>query len=106
MEIRQGFPVGCVCSQRLETLVMKQTAVEVVCARLGNHIDHAAGGSSKLRRRSCGNHLKFLNRLQCDIYSRTLATRLFAEEAIVVVAAIKTDVVEYPALAGKADLVA
>jgi len=54
-----------------------------------------------------GRHnLKLFHGIQRNVDGRTLTSQLLAEEAIVVVAAIKTYVIENASLSGKRDLVA
>ena len=100
------MPSDSVARQRLETLKVEHAAVWLVRPRLGDDVDDAACGPAELRRRTCRNHLEFLDRFQRDVDRRALAAGLFAEEPVVVVAAVEADVVEDPALAGKRDLVA
>jgi hypothetical protein len=50
--------------------------------------------------------LKFFYRFERDVYGCALAAELLAEEAVVVVAAIESDVIEDSALAREIDLVA
>ncbi len=92
--------------QRFQPLKVKQAAVLLVRAGLGDHVHHAAGRAAELRRCASRNHLEFLDRFERDIDRRALAPGLLAEEAVVVVAAVEADVVEDPALTGKRDLVA
>src|SRR6185369_8406110 len=98
--------VGCVRSQRFETLQIESAAVNVVCARLLDDVDHATGSSSKLSARSARNNLKLFHCFEGDIDCGALPAELFAEESVVVVAAIKTDVVEDSTLAREVDLIA
>ena len=85
---------------------MKQAALHLVGARLGDDVDDAAGGAAELGVRAGGHHLEFLDRFERDVDRGALAAHLLAEEAVVVVAAVEADVVEDAALAGKGDLVA
>ena len=105
-KILERLAVRGVRSQRFETLKVEQTAVHVVGSGFGDHIDDAAGGAAKFGARSGGHHLKFLYRFQRDVDRRALAAQLLAKEAIVVIAAVKTDVIENAALTGEGDLVA
>src|SRR6266550_3058533 len=92
--------------KRFETLKVKETSVGFVRPRFADHIDDAAGGAAKFGARSGCYNLKFLNRFQRDVDCRALATELLAEEAIVVIATVKTDVIEGAPLTGEGYLVA
>jgi hypothetical protein len=80
--------------------------VHVVCARLRDDVDHAAGSPSKLSTRSARNNLKLFHCFERDIDCGALSAELFTEESVVVVAAIQTDVVEDSALTREVDLIA
>ena len=92
--------------QALQTLEVEQAAVQVVGARLRDDVDDAAGGAAELRVGPAGHDLELLDRLQRDVDRRALAAELFAEESVVVVAAIEADVVVHAALPIEGDLVA
>src|ERR1041384_6375491 len=91
--------------QCLEPLKMKKAPVDVVCARFGNHVDNAAGRAAKLRARSGRDDLKFLDGVERDVDGGPLPAGLLAEEPVIVVASVQTDVVEDTALSGEVDLV-
>src|SRR5437868_1738993 len=80
--------------------------MEFVRTRLCDHIDHAPAGPPKFGVGAAGHNLELFYRFQGDIDGRALAPRLFAEEAVVIVPAIETDVVENATLSVKVDLVA
>src|SRR4029079_16600313 len=84
---------------------MKNAAVHLVRTRFGDDVDDAARRATALRIRSTGHDLELLHRLQRDVDRRALAAKLFAEEAIVVVAAIEADVVVHASLSTERDLV-
>src|ERR1700752_1380124 len=69
-------------------------------------MNDAAGGASKFSTRSGSHDLKLFHGLEGDVDRRALTAELFAEEAVVVVAAVKTDVVEDAPLTGEIDLIA
>src|SRR5207253_7592680 len=79
--------------------------MKIVCAGFGNHIDDAARRPPKFRARACSHHLKFLNGIQRNIYSRALVASLFTEEAVVVVTAVKADVIENATLSDEVDFI-
>ena len=81
-------------------------AVQLVGARLGDDVDHAAGGAAELGVGAGGDHLELLDRFERDVDRGALAAHLLAEEAVVVVAAVEADVVEDAALPGEGDFVA
>ena len=101
-----GLPSEVSDGQPFQPLVVEQAAVHLVRARLGDHVDHAAGGAAELRVRAGGDDLELLDGVERDVDGRALAAHLLAEEAVVVVAAVEADVVEDAALAGERDLVA
>src|SRR5215470_13566399 len=78
----------------------------VVCPGLCDDIDNTAGRASELGVGTTGNNLEFLYRVEGNVNCRALAAELFAEEAVVVVAAVKADVVKDAALAIEIDFVA
>src|SRR6266481_7248148 len=92
--------------QRFETLKVKKTSVRFVRPGFADHIDNSASGAAKFGTRSRCYNLKFLYRFQRDVDCRALATELLAEEAIVVIATVKTDVIEGAPLTGEGYLVA
>src|SRR5579862_699210 len=106
MEVRQGSAVGGVRGQGLKTLVIEQTAMKIIRARLRNDIHHAASGSPKFRISPAGNDLELLHCFERDVDRSALPSQLLAEEAVVIVAAIEADVIEDAALAVDIDLVA
>src|SRR5260370_780802 len=85
---------------------MKETAVHTIGARLRDYVNNSASGTAEFSAGSCGYYLKFFNRFKSDIDRRALPAQLFAEEAVVVVSAIQTDIVENTTLSGKSDLIA
>src|SRR5215472_12912253 len=100
MKILQRFAVRGIGREGFQPLEVKQCAVHLIRAGLGDHIDDSAGGASELSAGAACDHLKFLDRIERDIDSSTLAAYLLAKETVVVVAAVKADVVEDAALAG------
>src|SRR5579859_4094425 len=105
-KVLQWLAVRCICGKSFQPLVVEKAAVYLVSAGFRNHVHHAAGAASKFRAGAAGDHLKFFDRVESDVNGGALAPDLFTKEAVVVVAAIKADIVEYAALAGKADFVA
>src|SRR5207253_3101254 len=71
-----------------------------------NHINDPCCRPAKFGSGSGRNNLKLFHSVQRDIDRGALAAKLFAEETIVVIAAVKADVVENPALTGEVNLVA
>src|SRR5687767_7694060 len=86
--------------------VEEQTAVDVVRSGLGDDVDDASRCTTVLCVRTGRDHLEFLDGIERDIDRRSLSTCLLTEESVVIIAAVETDVIEYPALAGKVYLVA
>src|SRR5579859_5843814 len=80
--------------------------MEFVRARLCNHVDHAAAGPPEFSVGTTGDYLELFNCFEGDIDGSSLAARLLAKEAVVIVPAIETDVVEDAALPVEVDLVA
>ena len=105
-EILERLVVGGVGAQFFMPLEVKDTAVNFVGAGLGNDVYHSTGGAAKLGAGARGNHLEFLDGVHGDVNLRALAADLFAEEAVVVVAAVEADVVEDAALAVEGDFIA
>ena len=105
-KIFQRHAVGGVRRQGFESLEVEQVAVHFVAARLGDDVDDAARRAPELCGRAGGDDLKLLHRIERNVYGGALPARLFAEEAVVVVAAVETDVIEDAALAREVDLVA
>ncbi len=106
LKVLQRLAVRSVGCERFQALVVEDGAVQLISAGFRNHIDHAAGAASEFRAGAAGDDLKLLDRVQGDVDRCPLSADLFTEEAVVVVAAIKADVVEDAALAGKTNLVA
>ena len=106
VEISERLAVGGVRRQPFEALMVEERSLHVVGARLGHHVDDAAGGAAEFGRRAVGDDLEFLDRFEGDVDRGPLSADLLAEEAVGVVAAVEADVVEDPALAGEGDLVA
>src|SRR5262249_5409637 len=105
-KILERLTVRSIGRESLQTLVGEEAAVQHVGAGFGDNVHHATGGAAELCGCATGHHLKFLDRIQGDVNGRTLPALLLAEKSVVVVAAIKADVVEDTALAGEADFVA
>src|SRR5881628_2251394 len=80
--------------------------MEAIGAGLGDDVDYAAGGATKFRVRAAGHNLELLDGFETDVHGSALAAHLFAEEAVVVVAAVEADVVEDSTLAVDVDFVA
>ena len=106
MKVFQRFAIRRVRSERFQALEMKKAAMQFVSAGLRYNIDHTTGTAAKLCRRAGRYHLKFLYCIERDIDGRALSSNLFAEETVVVVAAVKADVVEDSTLPGEVDFVA
>src|SRR5512143_660974 len=98
MKIFERLAVGRVCAQRLKPLKVKKAAVNAVGTGLSDDIDNATSGSSELCAGPCRDDLKLLNGFQGNVDRRSLATGLLAKEPVIVVAAVKADVVEGAAL--------
>jgi hypothetical protein len=79
--------------------------VEIVCPRFRDDVNDPSRGSAVLSIRTRGDDLKFFDRIKRNIDRSTLAARLLAEEAVVVIAAVEADIVEDTPLAGEIDLV-
>ena len=80
-------------------LEVEEIAVQLIRPRLRHNVDKAARGASEFRRGILGNDLELFDGLQRDADLGSLAPQLFAEERIVVVPPIDTDVVVDPSLA-------
>ena len=80
--------------------------MKVVGSGLGDDVDDAAGGAAELRVGPAGDDLKFLDGFKGDVNRGSLAAHLLAEETVVIVATVETDVVEDAALAVDVDFVA
>ena len=106
MEVSRRRPVRSVRGQSFQALEVEEAAAHFVRARLGDDVDHAARRAPELRIRAVGHDLEFLHGLKRDVDRRTLAAKLLAEESIVVVAAIKADVVVHASLPTERDLIA
>ena len=106
VEVGRRSAIRGVRRQSLQALEVKETAVQIIGARLGNDVDHAASGAAELRVGPARHDLEFLDRLQRDVDRRTLAAKLLAEEPVVVVTAVEADVVVHASLAAEGDLVA
>lgn len=105
-EIIEGLPVGGGGGESFGAEVFEQTAVVIICAGLGDDVDHAAGGAAIFSVSSAGDDLKFLYGFERDVSGSSLAAGLLAEEAVVVITAIEADVVEYAALPVDIDFIA
>src|SRR5256885_3960885 len=106
MKTIEWLAVGGICRESFEALEIKCAAVNVVCARFRDDVDDSARSASKLSARSSRNNLKLFHCLQRDVDCGALSAELFAEEAVVVVTAIETDVIKDSALAREIDLIA
>src|SRR5437016_4846147 len=104
-KILQRFSIGGVCRERFQTLEVKQTSVDFICSRLGNHVDDATGRAAKLCRSSRGNHLKLFDGIQRNVDCRTLAAKLLAEKAIIVITAVEADIIEDATLTSESDFI-
>src|SRR6266852_190439 len=80
--------------------------MQIVCARFGNNVNDAPSRAPELRACSGRDDLKLFDGIKRNVYRCSLAARLFSEESIVVVASVKTDVVEDASLSGEVNLVA
>src|SRR3989304_389141 len=78
----------------------------VIGARLGNHVDDAARRAPELGAGTGRHHLELLDGVEGDVNRGALPAYLFAEEAVVVVAAVQADVVEHATLPVEVNLVA
>ena len=85
---------------------MGQAAVYIVRPGFGDDVDYTAGRAAELGAGAGGHDLELPHGFHADVHGSPLASDLFAEESIVVVAAIEGNVVEDAALPGKVDLVA
>ena len=85
---------------------MEQAPVHIVCTGFGDHVDHTARSAAELGAGAGSHDLKLPHGFHADIDCGPLASDLLTEESVVVVPAIEGDVVEYPALTSKVDLVA
>src|SRR6266481_854426 len=63
--------------------------MDYVRTGLGNHVDDPTGGAAEFRGGSGCHYLKLFHGIERNINRRALAAQLLAEEAIVVVAAIR-----------------
>src|SRR5260370_30911881 len=77
----------------------------IVRPRLRYYIYDAARRPPEFGVRAARHHLEFLYRVQGDVDGRALSAHLFAEEAVVVIAAIQADVVEDSALPVEVDFI-
>src|SRR5207342_2109746 len=81
-------------------------ALHLIAARLGDHVHDAAGRTAELGIGAVGDHLELLDGFERDVDGRALSAHLLAKEAVVVISAVETDVVEHAALAREGDLIA
>src|ERR1700730_14086780 len=105
-ETVEGLAVGSGGGQSLSTEIFKGAAVKIVGAGLGDDVNDSARGAAKFRIGTTGDDLELLYGFEGDVDRGALAAHLLAEEAVVVVSAIKADVVEDTALAVDVDFVA
>ena len=80
--------------------------MNVVGSRFGDDVDLAAGRAAEFGVCAAGDNLKLLDGLKRNIDRGALAADLFAEETVVVVAAVEANVVKDAALAVDVDFVA
>src|SRR5215470_5095221 len=80
--------------------------MEGVCSGFRNNIDDAAGAAAEFGVGTAGGNLEFLHGFKRNVNRGALPAHLLAEEPIVVIAAVKADVVEDAALPVYVDLVA
>ncbi len=80
--------------------------VQVVAARLGDHVDEPAGRAAELGRGALVHHHQVLDGVLVEGERGPLAAALLAEEGIVEVGPVDDEVVEDAALAGDVQLVA
>ena len=95
-----------VARERVVLPEVVQRAVQLVGARLGDHVHEPAAGPAELGVGSLGDHHDLLHGVQIEREGRPLAAALLAEERVVEVGAIHRDVVVDAALAADAELVA
>src|SRR6266478_616840 len=91
--------------KRFRAEIFEAASVDFIRSGLSDDVDDAAGGPPKFRVCAACDNLKFLDSVQCDVNCSALSAELLAEEAVVVITAIKADVIEYTALSVKVDLV-
>src|SRR5204863_262657 len=86
---------------------VEAAAMVRVAARLGDHVDEAAGGAPELRRVSRRDDLEFLHRFlrKGEGRARALTAPDAAEERLVVVGTVDADVRVDAALTGERELV-
>src|SRR6185369_12829108 len=106
MKVLERFAVGRVGGERLEPLKVKQASVDAVRSGFSDDVHHTAGSASELGAGAGRDNLELLDGFKSDVDRRALAAGLLAEEAIVVVAAVKADVVEDSALPREVYLIA
>src|SRR4029077_5524209 len=106
LKIREGLAVRGARAEGLEALILEGASMQRIRPRLGNDVDDAAGGSAKFRVRSRRDHLELLHGVERDVNRGALPAQLLAEHAVVVIAAVHTDVIENSALPVEVDLVA
>ena len=105
-EIGQGLSIGSRSGQRLRTEILETASVDLIRAGLRDDVDNAARRAAEFGVGATGHDLKLLDGLQRDIDGCALASHLFAEEAVVVIAPVEADVIEDAALAVEVDFVA
>src|SRR5688572_7404504 len=84
-------------------LKIKGVAVQIVGSAFGDGVGHAAGGAAVFRRIIRGVDLKLADRRLTDRIAQTGAAAFFAEERLVVVAAVNGVVVEQAGNAAETD---
>src|SRR5207245_1494298 len=98
-EIIERLAIGGRRGQSFGAEVFETAPMEAIGAGLGDDVDYAAGCATKFRVRAAGHNLEFLDGFEADVHRGALPADLFAEEAVVVVAAVQAAVIEDAALA-------
>src|SRR6185369_6543188 len=106
MKIRQRLAIRSVSGKTFKALEVKSASVDGVGARLRDHVDNAAGSSTKFGICSSRYNLKFLNCLERDVDCCSLTSKLLAKKAVVVVSAVETHVIKNAALSRESYFVA
>ena len=93
----------------LVAIELEDRPIEVVRARLRDHVDHGAAGAAVLGGVAVGVDLELLHGVLAELVRRAAgagAAEGLAEEGVVVVGAVDDDAVQRAALAGEADVAA
>src|ERR1700704_3713357 len=104
-KILEWFSVRSCRSKRFRAEIFEAASVDLIRSRLCNDVDNASRCAPEFRVGPACDHLKFLDRVECDVNRSALSAELLAEEAVVVVATIEADVIEYAALTVEINLV-